>query len=74
MDTKEKQLTLAEVNRVIDDLGGTFEAASLCDTSESAVSQWRRNGIPDARLMYLRAVRPEVFKPAKRSRRSAAPP
>lgn len=26
-----------------------------------AVSQWRKTGIPKARLMFLKAIRPDVF-------------
>lgn len=48
-------------NKVIDDLGGTAEVAKLCNVSMAAISQWRENGIPDARLMYLKVIRPDVF-------------
>lgn len=48
-------------NQVIDDLGGTAEVARLCNVSMAAVSQWRENGIPDARMMYLKVIRPDVF-------------
>ncbi len=46
---------------VIDALGGTGATAALCDVTSQAVSQWRRNGIPHARRMYLRVLRPEAF-------------
>lgn len=49
-------------NKIIDGLGGTAEVARLCEVSAQAVSQWRTDGIPKARLMYLRAVRPAVFR------------
>lgn len=48
-------------NRIIDLIGGTAETARICEVSQQAVSQWRRDGIPKPRLMYLRAIRPEVF-------------
>lgn len=48
-------------SKIIDDLGGTSKVATLCEVSMAAVSQWREDGIPKARLMFLRAVRPEVF-------------
>lgn len=48
-------------NDVIDKLGGTGATARLCETSPGAVSQWRRDGIPPARLMYLKLARPDVF-------------
>ena len=47
---------------LIDRLGGTVEVANLCEVSPQAVSHWRREGIPRARLMYLRVLRPEVFE------------
>jgi hypothetical protein len=58
---------------IIARLGGTVAVAQLCDTTPQAVSQWmgvypkghERAGqprkIPDARLMYLKAIRPDVF-------------
>jgi hypothetical protein len=54
-----------EHSRIIDAIGGTGEVAKLCEVLPSAVSQWRTDGIPRARLMYLRLVRPDVFKAAK---------
>ena len=52
-----------DASKVIDDLGGTNAVAELCDVSPQAVSQWREDGIPKARLMYLKAVRPDVCGP-----------
>lgn len=46
---------------IIDRLGGTNEVARLCNVRAPSVSQWRKDGIPRAREMYLRAVRPDVF-------------
>jgi len=51
-----------EANTVIDNLGGTGATARLCNTSPGAVSQWRRDGIPQARMMYLKLARPDVFE------------
>lgn len=51
-----------QANKVIDLLGGTGATAKLCETSPGAVSQWRRDGIPSARLMYLKLARPDVFE------------
>lgn len=45
---------------VIERLGGVSEVARLCECTPQAVSQWH-DGIPKAREMYLRAVRPDVF-------------
>lgn len=49
-------------NTVIDSLGGTGATARLCNISPGAVSQWRHDGIPAARLMYLKLARPDVFE------------
>lgn len=48
-------------SELIDKLGGTAAVAELCEVTLSAVSQWRTEGIPKARLMFLKAVRPEIF-------------
>lgn len=60
-------------NQIIDALGGTAEVARLCDVKQPSVSQWRKEGIPAARLMYLRAVRPDVFSDGqgKKTRRQS---
>jgi len=54
---------------IIQALGGTAEVARLCECTPQAVSQWfgidpetnEPRTIPKARLMFLRAVRPDVF-------------
>jgi len=51
-----------DANKIIDALGGTGAVAELCDVSSGAVSQWRTDGIPRARLMYLRLAKPKIFK------------
>jgi hypothetical protein len=48
-------------SNIIDALGGTVAVALLCDVTPQAVSQWRDDGIPKARLMYLKLLRPDVF-------------
>ncbi len=48
-------------NHIIDSLGGTNEVARICQVTAQAVSQWRTDGIPHARLMYLKLARPDVF-------------
>lgn len=52
---------------VIERLGGTQATAELCEVTKQAVSQWRTDGIPRAREMYLRAVRPDVFSPPEKA-------
>jgi hypothetical protein len=49
----EKNLTSSEY---IDSLGGTSAVAKLCDRTKGAVSQWRKNGIPDAQYKYLKLL------------------
>jgi hypothetical protein len=49
-------------NIIIDALGGTGSVAELCEVTPGGVSQWRTDGIPRARLLYLKAKRPKVFK------------
>jgi hypothetical protein len=54
---------------IISRLGGPSEVAKLCECSPQAVSQWfgidpvsgQQREIPKARLLYLRAVRPDAF-------------
>lgn len=50
-----------DANQIIDALGGTAEVARLCHVKSPSVSEWRQNGIPPARLQYLRLLRPEAF-------------
>lgn len=55
----------SEHSQLIDALGGTGAVSKLFNLTTGAVSQWRVNGIPDSRLMYLRLLRPDLFEPAK---------
>lgn len=48
-------------DEIIDALGGTSKVAELSDVTDSAVSQWRLNGIPKHQLKFLRLARPAVF-------------
>lgn len=56
MDTKHPD------SEIIDALGGTVAVARLCKVKPPSVSDWRKEGIPPARRMYLQAVRPEAFE------------
>ena len=58
-------------NKIIDDLGGTNEVARICNVKPPSVSQWRAEGIPPARLMYLRLLRPDVFGEAAKPKKVA---
>ncbi len=46
---------------MIDSLGGATVVATLCEVSPQAVSQWRRDGIPAARRMFLKLHSPAAF-------------
>lgn len=47
---------------IIQRLGGVAHVAKMCRVTTQAVYQWRRDGIPEARRMYLEAVRPDAFR------------
>ena len=46
----------AHATKVIEVLGGTAAVARLCDVRMPSVSDWKRDGIPRARMMFLRAA------------------
>lgn len=46
---------------IIDALGGTAEVARMFEIRMPSVSAWRHDGIPRARMLYLKAVRPDVL-------------
>ena len=46
-------------SELIDALGGTARVAEICDVTPQAVSQWRDDGIPDARLQLLAVLYPD---------------
>ena len=53
-------------SEIIDGIGGTGATALLCGgISAASVSDWRKYGIPSARLMFLKLARPDVFKESK---------
>jgi hypothetical protein len=47
--------------KLIDDLGGNAAVAVIFSISSQAVSKWRKDGIPPARMMYLRLAYPHLF-------------
>lgn len=53
-----KRLPVDVSVQVIEYLGGSAAVSRYCGVNLAAVSQWKKNGIPRARLMYLR----EKFK------------
>lgn len=54
----------------IDKLGGTCAVARLCRVKSPSVSEWKRNGIPDARRQLLEHLFPKVF-PADKTKAAA---
>ncbi len=61
-----------DANKLIDDLGGTTKTAELCEVTVGAVSQWRSaNRVPRARLMFLRALRPDLFVSTEQTKEAA---
>lgn len=59
--------------QIIDALGGTSEVARLCEVTPGAVSQWKTEGIPKPRLMFLKLARPKIFRQLNRSIQSQTP-
>ncbi len=49
-------------NTVIDRLGGTAAVAKLCECKPPSVHEWRTNGIPKARMQFLKLAHPEAFE------------
>ena len=47
--------------QIIEDLGGTYAVAAICDVKPPSVSEWKKTGIPKARRQYLELLKPEVF-------------
>ncbi|WP_455016702.1 Cro/CI family transcriptional regulator [Kingella oralis] len=41
--------------------GGVSEVAKVCGITRSAVSQWKRNGIPKAQMNFLKTKFPRKF-------------
>jgi hypothetical protein len=66
-------------DEIIARLGGPTAVAKLCDCSPQAVCQWigqdpegQQREIPKARLMYLRAIRPDAFVERRKPRKVKA--
>lgn len=58
-------------SEIIEALGGTAAVARLCRVKSPSVSDWKKNGIPDARRQFLELLRPDVFR-ARPQRSEAA--
>jgi predicted transcriptional regulator len=52
-----------DAKNIIQKLGGPTQAAKLFEIRPAAVSQWiSSNKIPPARLLHLKAARPDLFE------------
>jgi hypothetical protein len=49
-------------NKIIDAIGGTNATAKMMHKSAAAISQWRRNSIPDDCLELIRYRKPKLYK------------
>ena len=52
-----------EAVRIIEAMGGPTVLAEMFEISVAAVSQWRF-GIPSARMMTIKLMRPDLFEKA----------
>ncbi len=52
-------------SKFIDSLGGTGNVAALCGLEKSAVSQWRKRGIPRPWMLFLKQTKPKRAKESK---------
>jgi hypothetical protein len=59
-------------SEIIEALGGTFRVAELCEVRPPSVSDWKKHGIPRARMMFLRVARPDVFKALENTETSSS--
>ena len=50
---------------LIDMLGGTSAVAKIFNVKMPTVSYWRKNGIPEARMMYLEVKYKNIVKKFK---------
>lgn len=52
-----------DARKIIEKLNGPSAVARFFECSPAAVSQWKRdNHIPKARLLHLKAARPDLFE------------
>lgn len=57
---------------IINNLGGTAAVARLFGIKPPSVSEWKRNGIPSARMQYIALARPDALKPVPPSKTAEA--
>jgi predicted transcriptional regulator len=60
------------ISSIVQELGGTGAVADLCHVSSQAVSQWiAKEKIPQARLLFLQLLKPEVFEEEEQEQEAA---
>jgi hypothetical protein len=47
---------------IVNRLGGTVKLARICDVTPSAVSQWKKRGIPKPWMTHLKSQYPAAFE------------
>jgi hypothetical protein len=60
-------------SELLDALGGTQKVADVCDVTQAAVSQWRVDGIPDARRQFLALRFPRLVAYTPKAARDSKP-
>ena len=51
----------SEASQIIDALGGNVKVGKFCGITDSAVSQWRKNGIPKPWMKLFKVKWPKVI-------------
>lgn len=53
-----------DIDEIVAALGGDVGAAAFFEVTRQAVAKYRKAGyLPNARLLHLKAARPDLFKP-----------
>jgi hypothetical protein len=55
-----------DYSKIIDNFGGTGKLAEICGLEKSAISQWRKRGIPHSWVMYLKKLKPKNFSESRK--------
>lgn len=63
MKTQNEEIN-EEACRIISALGGTGATAEFFEIKSASVSDWKKTGIPPARLKTLKHSHPQLFKSA----------
>ena len=58
----DNALMNTQATTVVERLGDTAEVARMFEVKMPSVSDWKKSGIPKARMMLIKAVRPDVLE------------